>query len=89
MELIGTTHIVQAKVEIVETGELAVGRWIPVGLKGDDARVSTISTVIRDGCFAIGHRWILQAMGKNDNVRARLDVKSEWDAVRQRERDVL
>ena len=76
MELFGTTHVVQTEVEIVEAVELGFGRWVAVGLKWDDARVSTISAVIGDGCLAVGHRWILQTVGKDENVRARLDSNS-------------
>ena len=66
-------HLVQKKIEIVETLELAVGRRITVGLQWDDARVAAIATVIGDRGFAVGHHWIDETVGEVENVRARLN----------------
>ena len=73
-------HVVQAKVEVVETIELALRRCVTVGLQREDTRSSILIAVLDDCGYAIGHYWIVETVGEDHYVRARLE--DEWVMVR-------
>ena len=65
-------HIAQAKVEIIETVELALRRCVRVGLERKDTRSSIISAVVANDGNVVGHQWIVEIVGKDHHVRTRL-----------------